>query len=160
MLQAERRNIESNAGVERLLLPFEPLAQDLPQAPLGEVVDQAMFFSQRNEIRRFDRSQFRVVPANQSLDLLQAAVPERNLGLVDHAEVLALNRPFQSAEQLKLDLGTHGTRLTLSLPSTPSRTSSRTGFSTGPTMFSPSASPSRNADSSTRRSKPLTISTG
>ena len=141
-------------------LPFEPLAKDLAQAPLGELVDQAMFFGERHEERRLDRPELRIVPADQRLDLPQPAVAQRDLWLIDHSQLLRLKCALKTVEQPQLRFRAHGTSVALSLPSSSSRTSRRTGFSTGPAMLSPSASPRRNADSSTRRSKPLTISTG
>ena len=52
VLQAERRNVERDAGVDAFVAPVEPLLEDRPEAPLGEVVDQPMLFGQRNEARR------------------------------------------------------------------------------------------------------------
>ena len=54
------------------LAPVEPLAKDRPQAPLGEIVDQAVLLGERHEPRRLDRPEFGIVPADQRLDPRQA----------------------------------------------------------------------------------------
>ena len=79
--------------VEALLAPVEPLPEDRPQAPLGEVVDQPVVFGQRNEARRLDRAELGIVPADQRLDAAQAAVAQRDLGLVDHPQPLLARAP-------------------------------------------------------------------
>src|SRR6185369_9095580 len=118
-----------------------------------------MLFGQRHEIRRFHRTKVGIVPADQRLDLPQPAVAYADLGLVHQMQTLEIEGSLQSANDLELGLRAHWTRVILSLARSSSSCSRRTGFSTGPAMMSPSASPSRNADSSTRRSKPLTIRT-
>ena len=75
---------------------FEPLAQGRPQAPLGQLVDQAVLFGQRHEARRGDRAELRVVPADQRLDPRQAAVAQRDLGLIDHVQAAVDRAPARS----------------------------------------------------------------
>ena len=97
---------------------------------------------------------------DQRLDAGQMAVVEGDLGLVDHVEPLLFERAFEAAEKPGFTLAAHDTSVAFNSVSFASRSSRRTGFSIGPAMVRPSASPRRKADSSTRRSKPLTISTG
>ena len=160
MLQAECRDVEGDAGVESLVPPVDPLPQDAAETPLGELVDEAVFLGEGHEVRWLDGAQFGVLPAHERFDLPQTPVAERDLGLIDHVQLLLVERALKAVDQLQLRRGAHGTSVALSLESNSSSTSSRTGFSIGPAMLSPSASPRRNADSRTRRSKPLTISTG
>ena len=98
-------------------------------------------------------------PTTQPLST-QPAVTQAYLRLVHHVQPLQVDRSLQPADDLELRLRAHCTKVALSLLSNSSRMSSRTGFSIGPAMLRPRASPSRNADSRTRRSNPLTISTG
>src|SRR5207253_2064252 len=160
VLETERRDVERDRDVDAYLAPVEPLPEDGAQTPQGELVDQSVIFSEPHEARRLHRPEFRIVPADQGLDPDQSAVAQRHLGLVDHVEPLLFQRPPQSSETRLLGFAAHRTSVALNLLITASRSSSRTGFSTGPAMLSPSASPSRKADSRTRRSKPLTIRTG
>ena len=160
MLEAERGDVERDAGVDTFLPPVEPLLEDNPQPPLGQLVDQAMFLGERHEMRRLDGAELRILPADQRFDLPEAAVTYRDLRLVDHVQLLPIERSLEPVDQLQLELRAHGTSVALSLARRSSSTSKRTGFSTGPAMLRPRASPRRKADSSTRRSKPLTIRTG
>src|SRR5689334_21692254 len=146
--------------VDPFLAPIEPLPKDRAQAPMSEVVDQAVFFGQRNEPRGFHRSKLGIVPADQRFDPGEAPFADAHLGLIDHVEALLLERPAESGQQSGIRLPAHITRLARSWLRTCSSASSRTGFSTGPAMLRPSASPRRKADSSTRRSNPLTMRTG
>ena len=52
LVEAQRADVEGDAGVEPLVAPAEPLAQRGAQAPLGQFVDQAVLFGQRHEARR------------------------------------------------------------------------------------------------------------
>ena len=79
-----------------VVAPVEPLAQDRPKAPLGEVVDQPMVLGQRNEARRLDRPELGIVPADQRLDPHQPAVAQRDFGLVDHPQPLLLERLLEA----------------------------------------------------------------
>ena len=114
MLEAERGDVEGDAGVEALVAPVEPLPQDRPQAPLGELVDQAVLLGQRNEARRLDRPELRIVPADQRLDPDQAAVAQRHLGLVDHVQPLLVERAAEARRAIALALPAHGTSVALS----------------------------------------------
>src|SRR5436190_23589237 len=122
-------------------------------------MDEAMLFGEWNEIGWLDRAEVRIFPPDQRFDLPKTSVPQRYFRLINHVEALGIERPLKTGDQLQFGLRTHITRVALSLPSKPSSSSNRTGFSTGPTMLRPNASPRRKADSSTRRSKPLTINT-
>ena len=55
-------------GVDAFVAPIEPLAKDRAQAPLGEIVDEPVLLGERNETRRLDRPELRIVPAHQRLD--------------------------------------------------------------------------------------------
>src|SRR5438552_18455518 len=109
-----------------------------------------MLFGKRHEMRWFDRPELGMVPAHERLDLPEAAVAQRHLGLIDHVQPLVFQRLLKAAYQLQLGQRAHGTRLAFRLASSSSSTSKRTGFSTGPAMLRPIASPRRKADSSTR----------
>src|SRR5206468_10240078 len=157
----QRRDVEGDRSVEPLIAPFDPLPENPPQSPMGQFVDQPVLFCQRNEVGRLDRSEHRVFPADQGFDLPKASITQRHLRLVDHVQPLILDRLVKAVDQPQLGARrVHRTSVALSFPSRSSSTSRRTGFSTGPTMLRPSAWPSRKADSSTRRSKPLTMRTG
>src|SRR5258708_40277208 len=110
-----------------------------------------MFFGKRHEMRWLDRSELGMVPAYERFDLPEAAVAQRDLGLVDHVQPLVFQRLLKAAHQPQFGQRAHGTKVALRLASSSSSTSKRTGFSTGPVMLRPIASPRRDAGSSTRR---------
>ena len=109
------------------------------QAPLGQLVDQAMLFGQRDEAGRGDGAELGIVPANQRLDAPQPAVGQGNLRLVDHAQPAVDQRPLEPVEQPEVRLGDHGTSDGLSSLRISSSSSSRAGFSSGPTICRPIA---------------------
>src|SRR5205085_8978962 len=160
MFEAERGDVEGDARVDTLVAPVEPLAQDGPQTPLGELVDESMLFGQRDEAGRGNRRQLRVVTGNQRFDQGQMAVVERDLRLVDHVQSLVFERALEASEKPRVRRPAHVTSVAFNSLSIASSRSRRTGFSSGPAMLRPSASPRRKADSSTRRSQPLTMRTG
>src|SRR6476469_7569884 len=127
---------------------------------MGEIVDQPMLFCQRNEARGFDPSKLGVVPPDQRLYTRQSAVAQRDFWLIHQAQPLLRERAFEAHKQAYVGLAAHITSVARSWLRTVTRSSSRTGFSTGPAIVRPSASPRRKADSRTRRSNPLTIRTG
>src|SRR4030095_4667455 len=122
--------------------------------------NESVALGQRHEAGRGDGAENGIVPAHQCLDPLQRAVRQRHLGLVDQAQPVVDQRPLETVKQAELGRPDHGAGAGRCSRRTASSASRRTGFSSGPTILSPSASPSRNALSSTRRSKPLMISTG
>ena len=93
--------------------PFEPLAQRRAQPPLGQLVDQAVLLGQRDEARRRNGAELGVVPADQRLDAAQAAVGQRDLGLVDHVQPAVDQRPLEAVEQAEIGLADHGTSVGL-----------------------------------------------
>src|SRR5205085_8195958 len=99
------------------LFPVEPLLQDCAQSPLGKLVDQPVLLGEGYEVRRLYVAELSVLPANQRLDLLKAAVLDRHLGLVDHVQLLPVERSLKSVDQLQLELRAHSTNAALSLAS-------------------------------------------
>src|SRR6185312_6894006 len=102
VLETERGDIEGDADVEAIFAPVEPLPQYGPQAPQGKLVDEAMFFGERDEHRRLDRPELRIVPPDQRFDLFQRAVSQRNLWLVDHVQMLFAKRLLKPVDDLQL----------------------------------------------------------
>ncbi len=85
-------------GVDTFFPPVEPLAQDRPEAPLGQLVDEPMLFGQRDETGRFHRPQVRVVPSDQRLDAGQTALSHRHFRLVNHVQALLFERAPEACE--------------------------------------------------------------
>jgi len=67
-----------------------------------------MLFGDRHEARRLDRTQLRVVPANQRLDPHQRAVAKAHLRLVQHVQLLVCHRAGQRLKQPLLRALRHG----------------------------------------------------
>jgi hypothetical protein len=76
MLEAEGGNVESDAGVEALVAPADPLAEDGSEAPLRQLVDEAVPLGERDKQRRLDGSKIRVIPADERFDPHEMAVAE------------------------------------------------------------------------------------
>ncbi len=104
LLQAERGDVERDRRIDALVAPVEPLPQHRAQPPQGQLVDQPVALGQRHEARRLDRAELGIIPADQRLDPLQLAVLERHLGLVDHAQLVALHGALQALHQLGVSL--------------------------------------------------------
>jgi hypothetical protein len=101
---------------------------------LCQRVDQAVAFGKRNEARGRNGAEDGIVPADQRLDTLQAAIRERHLGLVDHVQPVVDEGPLEAVEKAELGRPDHDAfagRWALRIAS---RASRRTGFSSGPTM--------------------------
>ena len=143
-----------------LVAPAEPLAQRGAQPPLGQFVDQPVAFGERHEARRRDHAGAGSSQRTSASTRLSVPSVERDLGLVDHVQPTVDQRPLEPVEQPEVARRDHGASVGFSSSNSASSASSRVGFSSGPTMRRPSASPRRKALSSTRRSKPEMISTG
>ena len=107
MLEAQRRNIEGDAGIDALLPPLKPLAQYPAQTPVRQVVDKAVLLGEGDEPRGANGAEFGVVPADQRLDLRKAAVAHRHFRLIHHVQGLALERHLQAIDQPPFGLCAH-----------------------------------------------------
>ena len=101
---------------------------------MSQIVDEAVLLGERHEPRRANGAELRVVPADQRLDLGEAAVAHRDLWLIDHVQGLALERQLEAVDQPQFGLRAHCTSVDFSLERISSSTSNRTGFSIGPTI--------------------------
>src|SRR3712207_2640099 len=103
-----------------------------------------------------------MLPARQRFHSDDAPALELDLRLVEEAELAPFDGELKGGREFVFAVGKrdHAAFGCSRLPRRSRKSCSRTGFSTGPTMLSPSAEPSRIEDSSTRRSKPLTMITG
>ncbi len=85
------RQVEGEPG----LLPQMAIAQRLADDHLGQLIDEAVVFRQRNEAGRRDEAVLRVLPARQRLHADPLAGAEAHLGLIPGQQLILLQRQAQ-----------------------------------------------------------------
>ncbi len=82
-------------------IPSRRLPAGLEQHPLADRLDEPALLGQRDELHGRHQPQLRMLPAHQRLDPAQTAVGQRHLRLVVQAQLVALHRLAQLAEQFE-----------------------------------------------------------
>src|SRR5690606_26550701 len=85
--------------------PLGELTAGFARGPQTELIYQAALFGQRDEARRRDVAELRMMPARQGLDAIQQAVAHAYLRLVVQAQLALLKGFAQGAFQGQTLLG-------------------------------------------------------
>ena len=98
ILEIDRRQIDRHAGnIESGLAPLRHLPAGLADRPQADLLDQAALFGQRDEFRRRDLAEHRIVPARQRLDAVDGAVDGSDLRLIDATSACRWRLRWRSA---------------------------------------------------------------